>query len=1420
MALSISQNFTSVTFSLQIMNRKSEFADDTPPIVKKPKRRSDNNEEKGDGENGGSDQKKKGFNPLRPWLEERKRKQIERERVLLLREELMMEDLERYLMEIEEKRSWAVLQLNELNYRRIVKRESLAKVERKVREKEEKENEENMKEDGLFYSQGTVKSYKRWQQSPAQHYDFEGHRGAVISCKLSSSLNFMLSCSEDYTMKIWSMISGECLRTFTGHTRVVNDGDFHPNFKMFDSTAISLVSCSGDCTLKLWNSSHTKAVSTIYGHDQAVYRCCFSPDGNSILSCSEDKTVRTWSYPEGYNLFIYRAHTSPVVSISYSGSGRYFISGSDYGERKLLLWDAKLPHFHDPAKFPHVLFWSPEGLITKILIQKGNPKTSFWLAQSQLGLLRNDNAIDIWTGELSDDEPEISEDERKSDNEDEDEDDEEEKLKKKKKQQQRKNQAEFPDDCKTYKGVMIQITSISPSGEKLVATEYNPGGNLIISLKNVERPVQEAFVSATIKETRTDTFSEKAGTKIGDFSLDAPIPWLPTYTALDEKGRPTQRREPPKALCPSKDNHSLIFRKPLYSIGASLVPKEADSDTPTTEANQTVFDAVWNCPEPDLGTIVIVVNFCFIDSKEWHQLRYSLRESPVRIVQGSGNVASADVSAGNEKFSFDQVERHRLFWQFIRNKEWKSAASFIDKKAIAFLFENSVTKRFRVVNLLADIFDAATWAVLYTPFIFKPGVTKSMLMCDTDFMQEEEYESEDDLPEPVKEVPKPTENEETNTGEGNTETNSNKLEENEVKDDDDILSKGSDDPLNPRAAVKSSPRAQLDDQTAETLIHEKITSVEDIPQSMVADIVIPKNRPMTQDLLLPKLIVLRSFLGNDATIVAQIKKMTNDIVSRLINLEDANLDISLEKGCSFVHPMFLVLLKEAIKPSQARNLDSSVSSPRNLSFSNSLLPQDEFVWKNPKKNGWIFQLVLRDYQVYMNQIEKLHAHQQEKLQKKIAARTRKYLSDGGGTVRKGSQGTSLNDLIKTGKFGPEIDEFSMPLPSNFPIRAGLSKHALDNGISLHEKVLEKMKTQSLPKTLEEVYVPTYQERMNAFYAKVTKVEEQQYRSKMKKIMKDIVQIQIFHQHSYLSRRRVSYTALPGLVSHYPNPHYPSPAIIPREDDFHHPDSIHQDYQKILYNTKSYGKDALKAVLVSAVGRKPLPSQMIDIQNAYFQKKFHEAMINNYSYFGTNQKVEYAVNVLDNLVPKDITVQQNRNRFGCFPFFNRKSSSRVNPPPSSVTSQSTLPATAVAAASPNKPSKLALVRSASLDSLDSATSARSIGNMSEKGDKPLSNKKGMSKKSSKKSGKKKKRKTQSDKSAVKIPDGVFLGRRSFFPVLPGLEHFLDTEFNSVPEETHQHDAHEPSVSLTKVSHNQKKPKDMDFAGLIRRFYINV
>jgi hypothetical protein len=458
-------------------------------------------------------------NPFKIIRGELKKRDMRRERRLLQREETMREDLERYLMEMEDRSAWVTYQLNNVNYVRLKKKEIVAKIARKEKEKEEREHHESMRENGLSFFKGAIKDYKKWQNSGAKHLEFAGHEGSVSSCKLSKCNGYLFSCSEDKTALLWDLDSGQCMKTYVGHTKILNDCDIHINFERYTRN-LSLLTCSGDGTLRLWNGIDTNAQVVIKGHSQAVYRCSFSPNGRAIVSCSEDKTIRTWMYPEGYLLYVFTGHMSPVTTVRYSPTGRYLISGSDYGERKILVWNAKMPVLNDPKQFPHFIYWTPAGLIRKILINQGVPKPAFWLQKNQMSALSDDRMLEFWPGEVDDpsveDFPSDSESDSDSGSEgdDDDEGDGEGSVKvpgeegsaklseggsskkgRKKRKKRKKGDGPIDEfikhDVRKLNGVALSAIVVNSSGDQVEASEYNPGGVVYVCLQ-----VQTCFASA------------------------------------------------------------------------------------------------------------------------------------------------------------------------------------------------------------------------------------------------------------------------------------------------------------------------------------------------------------------------------------------------------------------------------------------------------------------------------------------------------------------------------------------------------------------------------------------------------------------------------------------------------------------------------------------------------------------------------------------------------------------------------------------------------------------------------------------------------------------------------------------------------------------------------------------------------------
>jgi WD40 repeat protein len=253
----------------------------------------------------------------------KKRLRDEKVKLLLDRDEKMNQDLERFLMEIEERNSWIACELNERNFLTMKKTADVATILRGEISKLKVADSKQAQENGLAFFRGNIVSDKKLQNSAAKHLDLLGHIAPVSSCKLSKCLQYVLSCSTDKTTRLWLLHTGRSILIYSGHLKKVNDCDLHPEFVIKDRLPC-VVTCSGDCTIRFWNSFSEKSLKVLKGHTEPVYRVSFSPNGRSIVSCSEDYTVRTWSFPEGFQLHIFRAHMAPVYTVQFSPSGRYF----------------------------------------------------------------------------------------------------------------------------------------------------------------------------------------------------------------------------------------------------------------------------------------------------------------------------------------------------------------------------------------------------------------------------------------------------------------------------------------------------------------------------------------------------------------------------------------------------------------------------------------------------------------------------------------------------------------------------------------------------------------------------------------------------------------------------------------------------------------------------------------------------------------------------------------------------------------------------------------------------------------------------------------------------------------------------------------------------------------------------------------
>jgi WD40 repeat protein len=86
---------------------------------------------------------------------------------------------------------------------------------------------------------------------------------------------------------MWDVASGRLLRTFKGHSNLVN---------AVAITAVGQLAVSGshDKTIKVWDVSSRTSRQTLRGHSGRIFSVALSTDGQMLARGGEDETVKIW----------------------------------------------------------------------------------------------------------------------------------------------------------------------------------------------------------------------------------------------------------------------------------------------------------------------------------------------------------------------------------------------------------------------------------------------------------------------------------------------------------------------------------------------------------------------------------------------------------------------------------------------------------------------------------------------------------------------------------------------------------------------------------------------------------------------------------------------------------------------------------------------------------------------------------------------------------------------------------------------------------------------------------------------------------------------------------------------------------------------------------------------------------------------
>jgi serine/threonine protein kinase len=165
---------------------------------------------------------------------------------------------------------------------------------------------------------------------------FTGHSSSVSSVAYSPDGQTLASGSQDDTIKLWDVKTGNLLQTLTRDSSGVNSVAYSPDGQTLASSG------SMDKTIKLWDVKTGNLLQTLTSHSRrfaTVDSVAYSPDGQTLASGSQDDTIKLWDVKTGNLLQTLTGHSSSVWSVAYSPDGQTLASGSD--DKTIKLWNVK-----------------------------------------------------------------------------------------------------------------------------------------------------------------------------------------------------------------------------------------------------------------------------------------------------------------------------------------------------------------------------------------------------------------------------------------------------------------------------------------------------------------------------------------------------------------------------------------------------------------------------------------------------------------------------------------------------------------------------------------------------------------------------------------------------------------------------------------------------------------------------------------------------------------------------------------------------------------------------------------------------------------------------------------------------------------------------------------------------------------------
>ena len=175
-----------------------------------------------------------------------------------------------------------------------------------------------------------------WQREvKIRRYDCGKRKSQYTTDAIAQTLN---TCNRDITKFTTTNKALHPTRTYTHHSAIVNDVQYHPLH------ASLIGSVSDDLTLQILDTrssnTSTSATQAIDGHQDAINALSFNPASEYVLATgSADNSIGIWDLRNlKVKLHALVGHTDSVTSLSWHPFEEAILGSSSY-DRRIIFWD-------------------------------------------------------------------------------------------------------------------------------------------------------------------------------------------------------------------------------------------------------------------------------------------------------------------------------------------------------------------------------------------------------------------------------------------------------------------------------------------------------------------------------------------------------------------------------------------------------------------------------------------------------------------------------------------------------------------------------------------------------------------------------------------------------------------------------------------------------------------------------------------------------------------------------------------------------------------------------------------------------------------------------------------------------------------------------------------------------------------------